>query len=296
MNKKLLSDLMYLDAVASHESFSAAAEGLDITQGAVSQRIKQLEARLGYPVLTRTTRSMQLTPQGQSLLQAYRRALAEIDRALEQIESEQAQGTLRVETFSTFGMYWLLPRLTDFHQKHPGIRVYLNTEDAVRAPGGGDADVMIRFSDKAPVGFHSERLGTEEVFPVCSPMLLSRYQAVDPAMLLQKATLIATRNTDPNDCMSSWPEWARATGLSVSEDILYFNRTDLVLQAALAGQGIALGRTLMTRDAVASGTLVILETPRLKAPFTYHFVTPYERAAWVKIRLFHDWLLEQFRL
>ncbi|OZG72170.1 transcriptional regulator [Hahella sp. CCB-MM4] len=294
MNSLLLSELRYLEAVSRLKGFSAAAEQVGITQSAMSQRIKRLEEKLGFPVLIRTTRQLRLTPQGDRLIQAYRSALAEIDGALDEINSEQAKGTLQVETFTTFGMYWLLPRLSDFHQRHPDIRIYLNTEEQIRTPGSGQADVIIRFSAESPAGFFSERLGTEEIFPVCSPILLDRMQLDNPADLLRQCTLLSTRNDGSDNCMKSWNQWSETTGIPVSNDIIYFSRTELVLQAALAGQGIALGRSLITADAIASGSLVPLPVSRFKAPFNYFFLTPYERANWTKIRLFHDWLKEQF--
>ncbi|WP_020405427.1 LysR substrate-binding domain-containing protein [Hahella ganghwensis] len=276
--------------------FSAAAEHIGITQSAISQRIKKLDERLGFPVLVRTTRQLNLTPQGERLVQAYRNAEAEVDGALSEINSEQAQGTLQVETFSTFGMYWLLPRLPDFHQKHPDIRVYLNTEESIRTPGVGQADVIIRFASQAPSGFFSQQLGSEEIFPVCSPLLLEKMPGTSPEQLLQNCTLLSTRNDGSDNCMKNWDQWSLLTDTPIGKDILYFSRTELVLQAAIAGQGIALGRTLITMDAIATGSLMALPVKRFQAPFTYFFLTPYERSGWTKTRLFRDWLLEQFSL
>lgn len=293
MDKRILVDLLLLDAVARQGSFTAAAEEMGVTQSAVSQTMKRLEQELGYPLLERTTRQMHLTPQGEIMLKGIRNAVAEVQSALDRIHSEREQGVLQVETFSTFAMYWLLPRLPDFHAQNPDIRVYLNTEEQLRPPGAGSADVILRFASSPPSGFASELLGQEEVFPVCSPLLLQRFPGLDGADLLTAATLLATRTDGEQSCMKDWQQWSESTGIEVGTDVLYFSRTDLVLQAALAGQGIALGRTYITQDALANGSLVKLNTPPLSAPFRYYFATPYDRANWPKVARFRDWLRQQ---
>lgn len=289
----MLVDLLHLDAVARQGSFTAAAEELKISQSAVSQTIQRLERELGYPLLERTTRRMRMTPQGEILLKGIRNAVAEVQSALDRIHSEREQGVLQVETFSTFGMFWLLPRLPDFHARHPDIRVYLNTEEQLRPPGASNADVILRFASTPPSGFFSELLGQESIFPVCSPVLLQRFPDLDARRLLTTATLLATQNDGDQNCMKDWRQWSEKTGIDVGKDVLYFSRTELVLQAAQAGQGIALGRTYITRDALANGSLVALDTQPLPAPFRYYFVTPYERANWPKVARFRDWLRQQ---
>ncbi|MDG9670126.1 LysR substrate-binding domain-containing protein [Hahella sp. CR1] len=291
MDKQLLADLLYLEAIAEQQSFTAAASAMGVSQSAISQSIKRMEAQLGFPLLERTTRRMRFTPQGERLLLGVRKALGEIKGALDQIHSEREEGVLRVETFSTFGMYWLLPRLPEFHKLHPGIRVYLNTEESIRPAGSSDADVMLRFSSAPPSGFFSQALGTEQIFPVCSPLLLQQYPDISAAEMLRQATLLATANDGSDNCMKSWAQWSRRTGIDVGEDIIYFSRTELVLQAAQAGQGVALGRTYIVADAIANGSLIALDADPIPAPFTYYFATPYERADWPKVKKFREWLM-----
>ena len=293
MPKQLLADLLYLNAIAEHKSFTAAANATGVSQSAISQSIKRMENSLGFPLLERTTRRLRFTPQGERLLLGLQRAMAEIKNAVDEIVSEQEQGVLRVETFSTFGMFWLLPRLADFHQTHPDIRVYLNTEESIRPAGTGDADVMLRFSSSPPSGFYSQPLVNEHIFPVCSPLLMQQFPGVDARGIMQQATLLATQNDGSENCMKSWPQWSEKSGIAVSKDIIYFSRTELVLQAAQAGQGVALGRTFIVADALKNGSMVALDLAPVPAPFTYYFVTPYERAKWLKVQKFRDWLVSQ---
>ncbi len=171
--------------------------------------------------------------------------------------------------------------------------MYLNTEESIRPAGAGDADVMLRFSPSPPVGFHSQALATEQIFPVCSPLLLHKYPGLSSNEVMQKATLLATRNDGSGNCMKSWAQWSQKSGVPVSKDIIHFSRTELVLQAAQAGQGIALGRTYIVMDALENGSLVTLGIAPMPAPFTYYFATPYERADWAKVRKFREWLVSQ---
>ena len=244
-----LNALRAFEATARLCSFSAAAQELSVTHGAVSRHIRSLEDQMGLPLLTRNAHSTQATPEGQRLAEGLTRAFGLIQASVEQIKP----GPLTLSCSETIMMFWLLPRLSRFQEAHPDIELRFNMGygpvDFVRDNVG----VAIRLSSiEAPKDAVRSEATTEWVGPVCSPAYLHNLRLRKPADLA-RARLMASR-TRP----SAWQDWASACSpvpgpFHVDE---VFGHFYLLIQAARCGLGMANVPRMLVRDDLNNGTLV----------------------------------------
>ncbi len=290
-----LNALRAFEAAARLGSFKNAAEELGVTHGAVSRHVSLLEDWLGPPALfRRLNRRVVLTSTGAALL-------AETGPALDRLSAAAARhqardgiaplAVLRVNALATFSLRWLLPRLSQFRERHPGIEVRLSTSndpvDALRDP----YDVIIRGGPDTFYGFTSRLFLTERRLPVCSPALLTRLPLKDVADL-RRHTLLHT-STLPR----VWPDWLAAAGSHDLEPAssLTLDHFYLTIQAALDGLGVAMGPTALVAGDLEAGGLV--------APFmevslptrNYHAYLPNPQASDPSASAFCDWLEETGR-
>ncbi len=288
-----LSGLSWFHAVARCGSFTAAAEVLGVSQSAVSHRIRELERGLGLSLLRRTTRRLALTPDGEQLYASVDRALAGIGQTLADLHARHETGILRVQVLSSLALRWLIPRLPGFHDQHPGLRVHLEADDRLSDLSG--VDVAIRFGTGGQGGEYTRFLVHEDVFPVCSPTLSMDPSAGVTALADQRQLYDSTGERDGSGF--SWRHWFDQTGLAVVEgrERMAFGRADMVLLAAVAGQGVALGRSLLVVDDMAAGRLRAPWGRAVRAGFDYYAVMRPEVRGWPKAANFVDWLAEEMR-
>lgn len=249
-------------AAARHLSFTRAAQELFVTQPAISREIKALEEQLGQPLFRRVNRALELTPAGRELYQATDEALALLDAAVERLVTSGK--TLAVTTTTAFASLWLAPRLPHFTRLHPGIDVRIAAvNDMVNLNLEREhLDLAIRFvppDGDQPAG---ERLMDYETFPVCSPRLAS-----DPTLPLRTPAdlahhvLVDFERIAFGRPWSDWDHWFRAKQLRPVKPAanLRFSHYDQVIQAAIEGSGVAIGkRPHLTR---------LLREGLLRAPF-----------------------------
>jgi len=291
-----IGTLLALEAINRHSSFTAAAQELGISQSAVSMKIARLERELSVRLVERTTRSVVLSPEGQMLVDASRNAISELNAAIAKVQTVQKHGVLTVEVLSSIASKWLIPRLGDFHEKHPGITVRVTIQDDQSEALGPDADLSIRISSSAMAGFHSEFLTFESVFPVCSPELGRELEGLALAEAARRAPLLDDRMALEDGSGCNWRDQfkeVQMTDPSVSDRHLVFDRTDLALQAAISGQGIAIGRTFVSLDDLERGALVCPfgVTERLK--WGYYLISRSSVSDWPKVTSFKTWLEEE---
>ena len=244
-----LNALRAFEATARLRSFSAAADELSVTHGAVSRHIKALEDGIGLPLLRRGHNGAVPTPEGQRLADALSRAFAVIQVSIEELRP----GPLTLSCSESIMMYWLLPRLNRFKDVHPEVELRFNMShgpvDFVR----DNVSVAIRLSSiEPPKDAVRTDVAPEWVGPVCSPEYLrrKRIESVDD---LARARLMVSR-TRP----SAWEDWARCSGqgdieLRVDE---VFDHFYLLIQGARCGLGLANVPRMLVRDDLTSGTLV----------------------------------------
>ncbi len=291
-----LGSLRVFEAAARHLSFSRAANELGVTPAAVSNQIRTLEEQLKIRLFMRTSRSIRLTTPGQILFTGAGEAFALLHRTMERIVSEEGR-TLAVTTSPSFAAKWLVPRLDAFRRVHPEIDVSIDVSDRVVDLGDADARIGIRFGSGSYPGLHADRLFEEFLFPVCSPRLLQGPHPLRHPGDLRHHTLIHLEWRARGDTWPDWRTWLLAAGVADLDATrgLHFSQTDLAIQAAIGGQGVALGNTSLVGDDLTSGRLVRPFDLSLKASslFAYHLVIPQAIIERPLIAAFRNWILAE---
>ncbi|TQV72617.1 LysR family transcriptional regulator [Exilibacterium tricleocarpae] len=279
-------------AVLASGSFSKAAELLGLHQSAVSHRVKALEAALGYRLFERTTRQLRPTRAGQLLGTAAAAALAEVTAILEQIEADREGAALRVSALASVTMKWLIPRLGP--DSGCDLQISLYAQDQVVDLLGGEADVALRFSAEPPAGLYAQRLTHCWLRPVASPSYIETHRLNRQQPQLAGLHLLADRGDEVLTDQYGWQAWGAAHGFAPDSaaSVTYFDRADLMLQAAIAGSGVALGRTLLVEDDIERGFLVYLGA-ELPVAFSYWIICTYETAETRSFQALARWLVQQ---
>lgn len=281
--------LRTLEAVVRLRGFGRAAGELNVTQSAVSQHVRQLEDWLDQRLLIRKGRQTIPTEAGDRLAQAVRDGFGMVETLCHDLKSasESASGIL-VGSPPGFAFVWLLPRLLNFDAQNPEISVSLSTDPQARDPALGEADVFISYSAGGFPGLHAERLMTETMSPVCAPKLAERLKTVhDLAHLtILKDTL------ETSDHGSNWDTWAREQGLTMPRFARSrsYGQANLVVQAAVQGLGVAMGRSPLVNDALANGSLVQPFGISVPSQFSYWFVCRHSALKSPSVQAFRDWL------
>ncbi|MFC7048236.1 LysR substrate-binding domain-containing protein [Emcibacter nanhaiensis] len=288
----VMSALPVFDAVARLGSFSLAAEELNITQSAVSHRIKQLEQALGISLVHRTTRQLELTAEGQRLAEAAKRALTEVSQVLGLLCGERNEGVISISALSSIAVKWLVPHLADFHDEHPQLGVSVLASDEISDLRKDPVDCGLRFATGGSPGLHSTYLVGDWLVPLASPGFFKDKAVPDRAedlaqFALQEAVFPVNAGT-----YYSWQTWFDAMGAEVSYRTAgpQFSRADMMIQAAIAGQGIILSRAMLLEQDLIERGLLVQVGKAIPCPFSYYFVTLPEKADWPKIIFLRDWL------
>jgi len=283
-----LNALRAFEAAARHLSFTRAAEELSVTQAAVSHQIKTLEERLGVRLFQRRNRALLLTAEGQLYYPDVQRAFALLGEATAKLTAADNRGVLTLSTLPSFAARWLVPRLGGFIDRHPEIDLRLATTQRLVDFARDQVDAAIRYGSGRYPGLSVTLLLTEEIFPVCSPALLARIPLACPQDL-RKHKLLHDHGVDEWD---RWLEAARVPGIDSAHGYWYRD-SSLLLQAAVAGQGVALGRSVLAADDLAAGRLVRPFSLALPSTNAYYFVCPEGSAQRGKIAAFSDWVLAE---
>lgn len=284
-----LNALKAFEAAARHESFTQAALELCVTQGAVSQQVKALEAELGCRLFNREHRRLVITSAGQAYLMVVRDAFDRLALGTENLLQQHNAGVLTVSTSPNFASKWLVHRLGRFAEQHPAIdlRVAASLQhiDFARE----DFDLAIRHGDGNWPSLHVTRLCVEELFPVCSPALVRGRRALRSPADLKHHMLLHINET------RTWGEWLDAANVA-GVDFLHgpvFNQTSMAIDAAVDGQGVALARSALAAWDLAAGRLIRPFALSLKVPYSYWIVCPEATADLPKISTFRAWLLAE---
>lgn len=291
MPRKLppLTTLPAFDAAARHLSFTKAAEELFVTHGAVSRAIKNLEEQLGVTLFERGTRSVRLTAVGDPYARAVREMLDQLAAATATATTRSSDTTLTVSTSGGFAGKWLVPRLYRFHRAHSDIDVRVSTTGTLTNFSGDGIDVAIRYGGGEYPGLTSEFLAGEEVTPVCSPRLMAGDHPLRMPEDLKYHTLI--RDGYPID----WAAWLASAGVSGvdPEGGLTFDSYTFAIEAAVQGEGVALGRTMLVEGDLAAGRLVRPFEHTLKAHSSFYLVYPPDAIRQRKVKAFRNWLYSE---
>ncbi len=285
-----LNTLRAFEAAARHMSFTKAAEELFVTQAAVSHQIKTLEDALGVKLFKRLNRALLLTEEGQTFIPSVRQALELLMQGVNKISQVEATGALNVSTLPSFAAGWLVARLDRFRKIHPEIDVRLTAGERLVDFARDDVDMAIRYGQGRYTDLISDRFMEEEVFPVCSPTLLE-----DGPHPLKTPDDLKYHTLLHDDMKVGWAQWLAAAGIEGVNPNHgpYFDMSALVIQAAIQGQGVALGRSTLAASALESGLLVKPFDLTIPIDYAYFIVCPAEYYNRPKVRAFREWLFEE---
>jgi LysR family transcriptional regulator, glycine cleavage system transcriptional activator len=294
-----LENLRTFDAVARHLSFSAAGDELHLTQSAISRRVSALERELGAPLFARDTRRVELTDVGETLRQAVQPALERLDRTVRRIRSVSHRRHVSVATFASFATLWLLPRLASFQQAHPDIDIRMSATDQNIDLDDPEMDLVLRYAQPSKVPPHAERLFGEVVSPVASPLLASLVEAQRARGLtqmsdLQHHALLDQDAGPPGQAWLRWEHWLSEKQLDQLEPKRWntLNYSHQLIQAAAAGQGVALGRLPLIHDVLERRELVepFGAAGRLATPMAYWLIPLPGARLRPELTAFFQWL------
>lgn len=284
------------EAAARLLSFTKAADELHLTQSAVSRQIQELEQQLGVPLFQRRHRALVLTEAGQQLFSAAAQVLSTMRAVTDRLRAQTGRRVLSVTTMTSFAALWLVPRLTGFAREHPGIDVRIATDPRMSDLEREGLDVGIRYCTAESAGRGAIRLFGEQVFPVCSPKL-----AADPKRPLREpADLrrhILLQYDDPEGFAPwlNWKSWLELVGvpdLRPAGSVL-LSGYEQIIPAAIAGQGVALGRSPLVREPIAAGTLVAPFSRMGESSRAYFVVVSQNAAGREEVGNFLRWLKEE---
>lgn len=296
MEKRLpsLNALRAFEAAARHGSLTRAATELNVTPGAIRHQIRGLEADLGLRLMERSADGVRPSTAAQRALPSLRAAFDALADANRLLREQPGAETLTVATVSSLLSAWLIPRLDGFRAVRPGATVRFDTKWGMTDFHREGVDLAIRYGPGGYPGFWECLLFTETYTPVCAPRLLKRLR--EPADLASHTLLHVENAHRPG--WTTWPTWLAAAGVAAPAGPvdprrgMYYSISLFADQAAVAGQGVALGSNVLTRDLVSSGCLVKPFDLALPGSHAYHIVCPHEARERPVVRAFIDWLLD----
>lgn len=270
-----LQALVYFESAARHTSFTAAARELGTTQPAVSQRVTQLEQDLGTELFERLHRGVQLTTHGLQLFHIVADCLRNIGSEAEIIRLKSKKNRMHIATDMGFATYWLLPRITALTTLLPGVDIQISTSAEEFRHKDNPADIAILFGDGHWSGCQADKLFPEMVIPVCSPCYARDHGTPRTLGDYANHRLLSLPESHPKRWMD-WPEWFSVQDAELPHTLspITLNAYSLVIQAALQGQGVALGWFPLVNDLLARGELIKTATQRVTTQRGYYLVRP----------------------
>jgi LysR family transcriptional regulator, glycine cleavage system transcriptional activator len=285
--------LRAFEAAARHLSFSLAAHELFVTQSAISHHVQKLESELGVALFERRTRAVALTDAGQAYYAKVHAAFDLLRSGTDEVRAPRsARMTLTVGLLASFATRWLAPRLPAFSAAHPNIDLQLRPDIALADVSGGEVDMSIRYGRGGWAGVRARKLMPERLSVVCAPSLLAGARRLRTPQDLLRYPLLASHARMPFE----WHLWAAQFDVDLGEaQTVHLHDYNIVVEAALTGQGIAMGRHRLIAAQLASGALVeplpdaVLDDPRVG----WWLVTP--RSTMVESKAasaFRTWLIQ----
>ncbi|MFC3032605.1 LysR substrate-binding domain-containing protein [Pseudoalteromonas fenneropenaei] len=280
--------LRCVEAAARHQSYSAAATELHVTQAAVSQQIRLLERQLGCKLFFRQGRQMRLTEQGQRLALSLSKGFDELVQGLRSIQCEPLNGPLTVTTTQSFATMVLMPNMWKFSLQYPDIVVRVLVSTTLEDVQHGKIDVAIRYGFSEFPSLEQHILFEDKTVPLCSPKLAAD---IDFSTLESLKQCWLVNYTHSN----YWQTWFAEAGLTLDNSYtkwMEVSNLDIALSAVIAGNGICLAPAAQARHYLEQGLLIqpypISSLPKVRYTLMYDANSPRSK----RIRVFKDWLLE----
>ena len=281
-----LHALMCFEATARHLSMKKAAEELCVTSSAISQQIARLEDMTSVRLFIRSPRTLALTDEARIYLRAIRPAFSQIAEATQRLMNEGKPNKITISCTSGFAIQWLLPRLPAFEKENPGVEVQISTTNRRVDLLSEGIDFAVRHGAGRYPGLESVCLLNDRLQPVCSPRLIPRTQPLSSPLDITRYTLLHDEHR------MDWAIWFNAVGLPGADTNKgpVFVDSNGVLEAALAGKGIALIRSALVREELINGSLINPLRVAIESPTAYYLV--YDESALLQriSRRFRDWI------
>ena len=277
-------------------SFTRAAAELFVTQSALSRQVKALEDALGVALFERRHRALALTRAGEALHRDVTDSLSQIARAVDATRGRTPQPGVTLTTTVSFASLWIIPRLATFRARHPEIEVYVSADDRTVDLARGEVDVAVRYLAEHKVPDGAQRMFGERMLPVVSPQVLRqpRTRLASPADLRNHVLL---HLDDPDGMLPwlNWQAWLAANGEPALRPAgaLRFRMYDQLIQAAVAGQGVALGRLPLLAEHLRDGRLVAPFAPRYESARGYYVLVAPHAAARPDVAALVAWLADE---
>jgi LysR family glycine cleavage system transcriptional activator len=286
-----LNALRAFEAAARHLNFSRAADELSVTPGAVSQQIQNLEDYVGAALFKRTPRGLLLTDAAQTALPALREAFDRLAEAASLLTAAVDGRRLTLTAPPSFAAKWLVPRLGGFEAAHPQVDVWLSADMDLVDFATGDVDLAVRYGAGAYPGLEAVRLMQETVIPVMSPELLAANPLASPADLAHHV-LLHDGSPDADDSCPDWLMWLTARGVKGVDGTRgpRFNQSSLVIEAAMAGRGVALAKRTLAQDDLDAGRLVAPLADTTSVDFAYYVLHPKSKGRLPQVKAFVAWI------
>lgn len=292
-----LTALVTFEAVARLGSFTRAASELGVTQAAVSRQIHLLEETFGFPLFDRLHRRVELTRKGAALSASATNAFNMIAETLADITGDELADELVISASVAVSQFWLLPRIAAFSRLHPHIRLRIVTQNGGADLLDGEIDLALRFGDGMWPDGQAEFLFDDEIFPVCSPKFAEEHlnENTDPAALVGFALITSHAE---GSSWTGWAEWLAAFSVQLPKRTAGIRCSFYTeeIQAALNGQGIALGWRRLVADHIRENRLVRVTGDAIRTRNAYFVVIPKRRRKQVLADQFIDWLKTQASL
>ena len=268
MKRLPIGPLRAFDVAARHLNLSAAAQEMNVTHAAVSRQVKQLEERLGVKLFERLPRGLKLTAHGALLAEGTRQAFDRLASAVEDVSIPAVRRKLTISTFASFAARWLMPRIGGFSELFPDADLQVITDARLVDFAREDVDIGIRFGSGKYPGLHVIPLFKPQEIVVCAPELLKRGPPIRQYSDIKHYTLLH------DDSHRSWIRWldrVGAKGVNPRRGIICVDRNSM-LQAALAGQGLALASEVFAAADLEAGRLVKVFDVEVASPYAIYAV------------------------
>jgi LysR family transcriptional regulator, glycine cleavage system transcriptional activator len=282
-----LNSLKCFEAAGRLLSFTDAASELNVTQAAISHQIKVIENFLGVKLFDRYPRRLSLTEQGKTLLPEVIEAFDQVSNAVAAINKGRFSNVLSVRLAPSFAAKWLSPRLKYFWLQYPEIDLRLYHAHAAVDFEREEIDIAVTYGKGDWPDVVVEKLLSLDFFPVCAPAFLHKDK---PLNRIENLRYYALLHDADYECWSDWLALAGVDGVDVNRGTV-IDDTNVLIQAAIDGQGVALGSTTFVEDLIESGRLVKPFDISLVNDFAYYVVYPEAHLKNPAVRAFKDWLL-----
>jgi LysR family glycine cleavage system transcriptional activator len=292
-----LNALRAFEASARLGSFVVAAQELRVSAAAVSQQVRRLEEYLDTTLFKRLARGLVLTEQGRDYLPELSAGFELLGESTARVRARRADGVLTLTTLAAFANGWLLPRLHRFRERAPRVDLVLRTSRHIMDFRRDAIDLASRFGPAPGRGLHGELLCHEELFPVASPQLFGGGRVPDTLAALADFPLLHDTDAGPEQPWLGWPGWFERAGLATApvQRGPQFSDSIVLISAAVAGLGIAIGRAPHVAPMLARGQLVRVTRDSWLSPWSYFLMAPPTHFKRPVVRTFVDWALGEAR-